>query len=117
MLFTIQMYHRLGNQWASTLLAFIALACCAIPFCFWKWGASIRKRSKYAYSGDDDNVDDSVDNKGSPTDSGSDVEKGEANPINSILVLGEIRHSAPPATLEPWNLRHHPYAERVNEVI
>lgn len=45
-LFTIQMYHRLGDQWASTLLAFISLACCAIPFCFWKWGEQIRARSK-----------------------------------------------------------------------
>ncbi|KJX96119.1 hypothetical protein TI39_contig807g00001 [Zymoseptoria brevis] len=38
-LFTIQMYHRLGDQWASTLLAFIALACCAIPFVFYYKGS------------------------------------------------------------------------------
>lgn len=31
-LFTAQMYAKLGYQWASSLLAFIALACCAIPF-------------------------------------------------------------------------------------
>lgn len=54
MLFTNQMYRRLGDQWASSLLAFIALACCAIPFIFYKYGATIRKRSKYAYSGDDE---------------------------------------------------------------
>ena len=48
------MYHRLGYQWASTLLAFIGLACCGIPFLFWKYGAAIRRRSKYAYGGDDD---------------------------------------------------------------
>ncbi|KAH8681207.1 multidrug resistant protein [Xylariales sp. PMI_506] len=54
-LFTIQMYHRLGYEWAGSLLAFISLACCAIPFCFWKWGAQIRARSKYAYAGDEDN--------------------------------------------------------------
>jgi multidrug resistance protein len=53
-LFTAQMYDRLGYQWASTLLAFIALACCAIPFLFWRFGAGIRARSKYAYSGDDE---------------------------------------------------------------
>lgn len=52
-LFTNQMYKRLGYQWASSLLAFIALACCAIPFVFYRFGAAIRKRSKYAYSGDD----------------------------------------------------------------
>ncbi|CCE63410.1 hypothetical protein TPHA_0E03200 [Tetrapisispora phaffii CBS 4417] len=49
-LFTIQMYHRLGYEWASTLMAFIGLACCAIPFLFYRYGATIRKRSKYAYS-------------------------------------------------------------------
>jgi len=53
-LFTGQMYARLGYQWASSLLAFIALACCAIPFVFYFYGARIRKRSKYAYSGDDE---------------------------------------------------------------
>lgn len=50
-LFTIQMYHRLGYEWASSLLAFISLACCAIPYGFFFFGAKIRARSKYAYSG------------------------------------------------------------------
>lgn len=50
-LFTIQMYHTLGLEWASSLMAFISLACCLIPFCFYKWGAVIRQKSKYAYSG------------------------------------------------------------------
>lgn len=53
-LFTNQMYHKLGYQWASSLLAFIGLACCGIPFLFWKYGATIRQRSKYAYGGEDD---------------------------------------------------------------
>ncbi|KAF7553570.1 hypothetical protein G7046_g7070 [Stylonectria norvegica] len=53
-LFTAQMYARLNDQWASTLLAFISLACCAIPFMFWHFGARIRARSKYAYGGDED---------------------------------------------------------------
>jgi MFS family permease len=53
-LFTAQMYDRLGYQWASSLLAFISLACCAIPFLFWRYGASIRRRSRFAYSGDDE---------------------------------------------------------------
>lgn len=52
-LFTAQMYKRLGDQWASSLLAFIALACCAIPFMFYYYGARIRAGSRYAYSGDD----------------------------------------------------------------
>ncbi|KUJ10716.1 MFS general substrate transporter [Mollisia scopiformis] len=53
-LFTTQMYARLGYQWASSLLAFIALGCCAIPYVFYFFGAQIRKRSKFAYSGDDE---------------------------------------------------------------
>jgi multidrug resistance protein len=53
-LFTTQMYHRLGYQWASSLLGFIGLACCGIPFLFWKYGAQIRRRSKYAYGGEDE---------------------------------------------------------------
>ncbi|KAI1214617.1 MFS general substrate transporter [Annulohypoxylon truncatum] len=53
-LFTTQMYARLGYQWASTLLAFISLACCGIPFLFWTYGEKIRQRSKYAYAGEDD---------------------------------------------------------------
>jgi MFS family permease len=53
-LFTEQMYHRLNDRWASTLLAFISLACCAIPFLFWRFGARIRARSKFAYSGTED---------------------------------------------------------------
>ncbi|KAK4167107.1 major facilitator superfamily domain-containing protein [Cladorrhinum sp. PSN259] len=58
-LFTEQMYDRMGDQWASTFLAFLGLACCGIPFLFWKYGAAIRKRSKYAYGGDSDDATDS----------------------------------------------------------
>ncbi|KAG7292751.1 hypothetical protein NEMBOFW57_002791 [Staphylotrichum longicolle] len=63
-LFTEQMYDRMGDQWASSFLAFLSLACCAIPFAFWKYGAAIRRRSKYAYGGDDEETtsDSDVDN-------------------------------------------------------
>ncbi|KAI0849055.1 MFS general substrate transporter [Daldinia vernicosa] len=53
-LFTNQMYARLGYEWASTLLAFLSLACCGIPFLFWTYGPRIRQKSKYAYAGEDD---------------------------------------------------------------
>ncbi|KAE8393864.1 MFS general substrate transporter [Aspergillus alliaceus] len=43
-LFTTQMYHRLGLQWASWLLAFIALAMVLIPFAFYVFGARIRAK-------------------------------------------------------------------------
>ncbi|KAH7091074.1 major facilitator superfamily domain-containing protein [Paraphoma chrysanthemicola] len=54
-LFTNQMYDRLGNQWASSLLAFIGLACCGIPFVFYFFGSRIRAHSHYAYSEDEEN--------------------------------------------------------------
>lgn len=53
-LFTEQMYSRLGYQWASTLLAFIALACCAIPYVFYFKGEVIRRFSRFAYSDDEE---------------------------------------------------------------
>ncbi|CAL5871434.1 uncharacterized protein PFLUO_LOCUS5684 [Penicillium psychrofluorescens] len=53
-LFTEQMYHRLGYQWASSLLAFIALACCAIPYVFYFKGEQIRRFSRYAFSDDEE---------------------------------------------------------------
>jgi len=53
-LFTVQMYHTLGYQWAGSLLAFIALACCAIPYVFYFFGARIRELSHYAYKEDEE---------------------------------------------------------------
>lgn len=53
-LFTNQMYNRLGYQWASTLLAFIGLGCCMIPYVFYFKGAAIRKHSHFAYAGDEE---------------------------------------------------------------
>ena len=53
-LFTEQMYHTLGDQWASSLLAFLALACCAIPYVFYFYGARIRKFSKFAFHDEDE---------------------------------------------------------------
>ncbi|ORE07526.1 MFS general substrate transporter [Rhizopus microsporus var. microsporus] len=47
-LFIEQMYDRLGDQWASTLLAFISLAIVPIPFAFYRWGAKIRAKSRAA---------------------------------------------------------------------
>ncbi|KAL7275857.1 hypothetical protein RUND412_001169 [Rhizina undulata] len=38
------MYAKLGLGWGNSLLAFIALAMCPIPWAFEKWGESIRTR-------------------------------------------------------------------------
>ncbi|KAJ5165259.1 Major facilitator superfamily domain general substrate transporter [Penicillium coprophilum] len=53
-LFTEQMYERLGDQWASSLLAFIGLACCAIPYVFYFKGESIRRFSRFAFHDDEE---------------------------------------------------------------
>lgn len=55
-LFTRQMYHKLGYQWAGSVLAFISLACCAIPYVFYFYGAKIRAHSHYAYHSDEETV-------------------------------------------------------------
>ncbi|KFA71249.1 hypothetical protein S40288_07806 [Stachybotrys chartarum IBT 40288] len=47
-LFTTQMYDALGIHWASSIPAFLALACVPFPFLFYKYGASIRERCKFA---------------------------------------------------------------------
>jgi hypothetical protein len=75
-LFTEQMYDRMGDQWASTFLAFLSLACCAIPFLFWRYGPAIRKRSKYAYGGDDE-----------VSSSEDDVEKGNKENVDPNVPL------------------------------
>jgi MFS family permease len=50
-LFTPQMYHKLGLNWASWLLAFIASAMVLIPYAFYFYGKTLRaKLSKNDYS-------------------------------------------------------------------
>lgn len=43
-LFITQMYHRLGLQWASWLLAFIGVGMVLIPYTFFKYGAKARAK-------------------------------------------------------------------------
>ncbi|TEY62317.1 hypothetical protein BOTCAL_0164g00160 [Botryotinia calthae] len=47
-LFTTYMYNNLGIHWASSIPAFLALACVPFPFFFYKYGASIRMKCKFA---------------------------------------------------------------------
>ncbi|KAI1104933.1 MFS general substrate transporter [Jackrogersella minutella] len=47
-LFTTYMYKNLGIHWASSIPAFLALGCVPFPFLFYKYGAAIRERCKYA---------------------------------------------------------------------
>ncbi|KAJ5579931.1 uncharacterized protein N7459_005916 [Penicillium hispanicum] len=47
-LFTTQMYENLGNQWASSVPAFLVLVCVPFPFLFHKYGSQIRSKCKYS---------------------------------------------------------------------
>jgi len=51
-LFTKQMYDGLGIHWASSIPAFLALVCIPLPFLFYKYGAAIRAKCKYAAQAD-----------------------------------------------------------------
>ncbi|GAB1212152.1 hypothetical protein ATERTT37_001282 [Aspergillus terreus] len=47
-LFTTYMYRDLGVHWASSVPAFLALACVPLPFLFYRFGPAIRARCKYS---------------------------------------------------------------------
>ncbi|KAI0156653.1 MFS general substrate transporter [Hypoxylon sp. FL1284] len=47
-LFTSAMYTNLGIHWASSIPAFLALACLPFPFLFYRYGHAIRMKCKYA---------------------------------------------------------------------
>ncbi|KAI0746294.1 MFS polyamine transporter [Daedaleopsis nitida] len=51
-LFTVQMYQRLGINWACTLVAACCLVLAPIPILFYKYGAWIRTKSKFSPSPD-----------------------------------------------------------------
>lgn len=46
-LFVNPMFHKLGIPWASSLLGFVAVALIPIPYLFYIYGPSIRKRGKF----------------------------------------------------------------------
>ncbi|KAI9930459.1 Citrinin biosynthesis cluster MFS transporter mrr1 [Aspergillus wentii] len=47
-LFAVQMYHKLGVDWASSLLGFITVAMIPIPVAFFFYGSKIRAMSKFS---------------------------------------------------------------------
>ncbi|KAJ5150877.1 drug/proton antiporter YHK8 [Penicillium canariense] len=49
-LFGIQMYNNLGFHWATSLLAFLTLVMTPFPYIFFRYGAQIRKKSRFARS-------------------------------------------------------------------
>ncbi|KAK9251603.1 major facilitator superfamily domain-containing protein [Lipomyces tetrasporus] len=55
-LFSVPMYNNLGYTWASALLAFLCLACTPFPFLFYKFGPYLRKRSRFAWTNQDEEI-------------------------------------------------------------
>ncbi|KAI1343822.1 MFS general substrate transporter [Xylariaceae sp. FL0016] len=47
-LFGIQMYERLGFQWASSVLAFLTVAMMPFPYIFFRYGKQLRQRSRFS---------------------------------------------------------------------
>lgn len=47
-LFTNHMYDQLGIHWASSIPAFLAVACLPFPFLFYRYGPTIRSKCKFA---------------------------------------------------------------------
>jgi len=47
-LFVTQMYENLGVHWASSVPAFLAVACLPFPFVAYRYGAALRMKCKYA---------------------------------------------------------------------
>ncbi|PYI02722.1 putative MFS transporter [Aspergillus sclerotiicarbonarius CBS 121057] len=48
-LFTTQMYHNLGIHWASSIPAFLTLACMPFPVVMYRYGGALRMKCKYAF--------------------------------------------------------------------
>jgi ABC-type transport system involved in cytochrome bd biosynthesis, fused ATPase and permease components len=42
------MYQNLGIHWASSISAFLAVACLPFPWIFYKYGPTIRRHCQYA---------------------------------------------------------------------
>ncbi len=49
-LFTIQMYQKMGIDWASSFFGFVALILVPVPWLFEKYGARLRQNSTYGYA-------------------------------------------------------------------
>ena len=64
------MFGKLGNQWAASLLAFLAILLVPIPFILERYGRALRLRSPWAKQ----HMDDLTEEEGScmPKDAGSD---------------------------------------------
>lgn len=47
-LFSVQMFEKLGVQWAASLLGLLSVPLAVLPFVFYRWGGVLRRRSAYS---------------------------------------------------------------------
>jgi hypothetical protein len=78
-LFTTQMYHNLGIHWASCIPAFLALICVPFPFLFYRYGAKLRKKCKYAVEAEQ--IIQRPENQQTPNDEKQIKQKNDSKPI------------------------------------
>jgi len=93
------MYKNLGIHWASSIPAFLALACVPFPFLFYKYGEKIRMKCKYAAEAADalermrarsDDEDDMIED-GEETEIDGDVLNEKKEEVSEGGVVGEKR--------------------------
>ena len=70
-LFGEQMFNYLGNQWAASLLAFLAILLIPIPFILERYGRALRLRSPWARQHMDDLTEEEEEGSCMPKDPGS----------------------------------------------
>ncbi|KAF4961565.1 hypothetical protein FGADI_189 [Fusarium gaditjirri] len=109
-LFTSYMYKDLGIHWASSVPAFLALACVPFPFLFYKYGASIREKCKFAAqsaafirklqsdaapsSEEEEKIDETVPEENFEDDASTEVEEPAYAPITACRTHHSARSHA-----------------------
>lgn len=102
------MYGKLGIHWASSIPAFLALACMPFPFIFYKYGAAIRARCVYASESEkvmneiraraaapqESNETEGSITTGNNSTDGSDMTEKEEGPFEPIKTRASSRRSS-----------------------
>lgn len=100
------MYDALGIHWASSIPAFLALACLPFPFVFYRYGPAIRKRCKFASEAEAflirlrDEAQNGDDGTTSADEKGSTADKSENGQLSELNSSGRQREDDREAQLE-----------------
>ncbi|KAI1844024.1 hypothetical protein JX266_009890 [Neoarthrinium moseri] len=99
-LFTTYMYKDLGIHWASSIPAFLALACVPFPFLFYKYGPAIRTRCHFAAESEQfmrklrqQEQDEAAMEQDTSPEDGDEVEQTETNESDDTLTP-TVSHAA-----------------------